>query len=203
MFQKGILLIISGPSGAGKGCVIKLLRKQNENLKKSISATTRLPREGETDGVNYYFKTIDEFKIMIEQNELLEWVQYCGNYYGTPRKFIEDSIQEGTDVVMEMEVEGALNVKQKFPECVITFMLPPSYDELKKRIVGRGTEDEGTIAKRLQRAKEEVACAERYDYLVVNDVLQQAVDDVNRILTSERMRPRRNLDALRRIIGYY
>lgn len=200
MFREGLLVVLSGPSGAGKGTLLKCLREKNKSIRLSISATTRKPREGEADGQNYFFKTVDEFKAMVESDELVEWVEYCDNYYGTPRKCVETLIKQGYDVILEIEVEGAVNIKNKFPDSVSIFILPPSFDELKKRIEGRGTEKEEVIEKRLERAKEELTFADRYDYIVINDDIEEAANEVNSILTAEKLRSGRSQQILNKYV---
>jgi guanylate kinase len=199
MYQEGLLVVVSGPSGSGKGTILNLLMKQNDKVRSSISATTRKPREGEADGVNYFFKSVDEFQEMIKKQELIEWVEYCNNYYGTPKAYIENTKNPGFDVILEIEVEGAVNIKKKYPDCVLVFILPPSFDELKKRIENRGTENDKVIEQRLERAKKEIEYIKYYDYVIINDVLQDAVDNLNSILKSERFKFSRNADILNRL----
>lgn len=183
MNKRGILAIISGFSGAGKGTVVnKLLEKDNYAV--SISATTREPRQGEVDGKNYFFKSRDEFENMIENNQLIEDAEYVGNYYGTPRDYVFKKLEEGYDVILEIEMQGALKVKEKFPETALIFITPPSADELKKRLVGRGTETIEQIDKRMSRAVDECDYMNKYDYIVVNDDLDECVDEIHRLLQS-------------------
>ena len=183
MNKRGILAIISGFSGAGKGTVVnKLLEKDNYAV--SISATTREPRQGEVDGKNYFFKSRDEFENMIENNQLIEYAEYVGNYYGTPRDYVFKKLEEGYDVILEIEMQGALKVKEKFPETALIFITPPSADELKKRLVGRGTETIEQIDKRMSRAVDECDYMNTYDYIVVNDDLDECVDEIHRLLQS-------------------
>jgi guanylate kinase len=196
MFREGLLVIVSGPSGAGKGTLLELFKHRGGNVKFSVSATSRKPRAGEVDCQNYFFKTVDQFKDMIENNELIEWVRYCDNYYGTPRKHIEDFIKQGFDVILEIEVEGALNIKEKFPDSVSIFILPPSFEELRKRITGRGTEKEDIIEIRMERAKKEIELLNRYDYIVINDELEKAFADINSILIAEKLKFTRNKNIL-------
>lgn len=196
MFRKGLLMVISGPSGTGKGTVLKFIKIANENIRYSVSATTRRPREGEIDGVNYFFKSVEEFKSMIENDEMVEWVQYCDNYYGTPIKYVNECINKGFDVILEIEVEGALNIKDKYPDCVAVYILPPSFEELAKRIEGRGTEKPETIEKRLGQSKRELTYVHKYDYIVVNDKVEEAVRNINSILEAEKLRFKRNKDIL-------
>lgn len=183
MNKRGILAIISGFSGAGKGTVVnKLLEKDNYAV--SISATTREPRQGEVDGKNYFFKSRDEFENMIENNQLIEYAEYVGNYYGTPRDYVFKKLEEGYDVILEIEMQGALKVKEKFPETALIFITPPSADELKKRLIGRGTETIEQIDKRMSRAVDECDYMNKYDYIVVNDDLDECVDEIHRLLQS-------------------
>lgn len=199
MFHKGLLAVFCGPSGVGKGTILKLVQEKNEKLRFSVSATTRNPREGEIDGQNYYFISVSKFKEMIKNGELVEWVEYCGNYYGTPRKYIEDSVKNGYDVILEIEVEGAANIKSQYPDSVSVFVLPPSFNDLKSRIEGRGTENSETIEKRLNRAKEEVKYINNFDYIIINDDIQSTANNLNTILSSERFRFKRNKDILTHI----
>lgn len=189
--ERGILIVLSGPSGVGKGTVCTALRSTAQDLVYSVSATTRAPRQGEVDGVNYFFKSKDEFRRMIANDELLEWAEYVGNCYGTPREFVEKTLASGKDIILEIEVQGALKVKQKFPEGVFIFLLPPSLDELESRIVTRGTESEETIRNRMCVAKEELALLQHYDYAIVNDRVEAACKRVEAILTAERCRRER------------
>lgn len=191
MPERGILIVLSGPSGVGKGTVCTALRGTARDLVYSVSATTRTPRQGEQEGVNYFFKTRDEFQRMIAQDELLEWAEYVGNYYGTPREFVERTLASGKDIILEIEVQGALKVKRKFPEGVFIFLLPPSLDELQSRIVTRGTESEETIRSRMSVAKSELALLEHYDYAIVNDRVECACQRIEAILTAERCRRER------------
>ncbi|HHW00510.1 MAG TPA: guanylate kinase [Clostridiaceae bacterium] len=199
MFQKGLLVVLSAPSGTGKSTVARLLVQRNSRLRLSVSATTREPRKGEVEGKDYFYKTVDEFKSMIENDEFVEWVEYCGNYYGTPKKYIEDSIENGFDVLLEIEVEGAAKIKEKYPDCVLIFMLPPSFDELKKRIEGRGTEKPEVIENRLNQARREIKCIDMYDYFVINDSIDNAINSVNIILQAEKSKVKRNKDLLEHI----
>ncbi|CDQ19806.1 guanylate kinase [Halobacillus karajensis] len=183
--QKGILFILSGPSGVGKGTVRKALFEQSTDLRYSISMTTRDPREGEVDGVDYFFKSRDEFEKLISEGQLIEHAEYVGNYYGTPRQYVEQTLNEGKDVFLEIEVQGALKVRENFPEGVFIFLIPPSLEELKDRIVNRGTETEEKVKNRLKAAKEEIDMMDAYDYVVVNDQIDNAVSKVKAIVASE------------------
>lgn len=189
MKRKGVLLVFSGPSGAGKGTVCKALKQGNPVFRLSISATTRLPRSGEVDGVHYYFLKKDIFKEMIEDGQLLEWAEVYGNYYGTPRRFVQEALEQGNDVILEIDIQGALQVKEKFPEAVLIFIAPPSKTELESRLISRGTDSREEIQKRLSCTVGEMKLASRYDYIVINDEVLRAVKTVRAILTAERSRP--------------
>ncbi|WP_124727670.1 guanylate kinase [Staphylospora marina] len=186
--KEGLLIVVSGPSGVGKGTVCSALRKRMPQLVYSVSATTRKPREGEIDGVNYFFKSVPEFKRMIENGELIEWAQYVGNYYGTPRRFVEETLAQGKDVLLEIEVQGAMQVKERCPHGVFIFLVPPSMDELLNRIKGRGTETEETIADRMGAAADELKQICHYDYVVINDEVERACDRLEAIITAEHCR---------------
>ena len=188
MRERGLLIVLSGPSGVGKGTVCAALRKRSSNLVYSISATTRKPRRNEVDGVHYFFKERVEFEKMIEENAFLEWAEYMGNYYGTPRKFVEDTLAQGRDVLLEIEVQGALQVKKKFPEGVFIFLAPPSMHELKQRIAMRGTETEEAMTGRLTVAEKEMALVHEYDYSVVNDRVDLACKRILSIVEAEHCR---------------
>ena len=184
--------MLSGPSGVGKGTVRKALFNQEDiRFQYSVSATTRNPREGEVNGVDYFFKMREEFERMIANNELLEWAEFVGNYYGTPIAYVEQTLQQGKDVFLEIEVQGALQVKKAFPEGVFIFLAPPSLSELKSRIVGRGTETEDVIHNRLTVAKEEIEMMDAYDYVVENDEVQLACDRIKAIVVGEHCRRER------------
>ena len=190
--NKGLPIVISAPSGCGKDTILEQLYKKNSNLTQSVSATTRAMREGEIDGVSYHFTTTDAFEKMIANGEVLEYTQYCGNYYGTPKKAVTDMLEQGRDVILKIEVEGAMNIKKIFPECVLIFILPPSMSELERRLRKRGTETEETIAARIAQAR-------KFDYLVVNGELEKAVDDVNTVILAEKMNTKRSLSLLEEI----
>ncbi|MBA4542489.1 MULTISPECIES: guanylate kinase [Thermoactinomyces] len=186
--REGLLIVVSGPSGVGKGTVCSALRKKMPELTYSISATTRPPRESEVDGVNYFFKTVPEFKKMIQNDELIEWAQYVGNYYGTPRRFVEETLASGQDILLEIEVQGAMQVREKFPQGIFIFLVPPSFEDLKRRILNRGTETETSLAHRLDAATDELKQIERYDYVVINDEVEQACERIRAIITAEHCR---------------
>lgn len=189
--EKGILFILSGPSGVGKGTVRKQLFNEKTDLKYSISMTTRDRRPGETDGVDYFYKTKEAFEKLIEQNQLLEYAQYVNNYYGTPRTYVEETLAKGHDVFLEIEVQGALQVKENFPEGVFIFLFPPSLEELKNRIVSRGTESNDLVLNRLKEARKEIEMMDAYDYVVVNDQVEHAVAKVQSIIQSEHLKRER------------
>lgn len=187
MKNKGMLFILSGPSGAGKGTVVKELVKLSEN-EVSISATTREPRKGEVNGVDYQFLAVDSFKQLIEENGLLEYAQYCGNYYGTPVAQIEKWLSEGKNVILEIDVQGCRQIKAKRPDAVTIFIVPPSMEILEHRLRKRATEDEDTIQKRLQAAKSEIKKAPEYDYVVINGPIEECVEDVLAIFKAENIK---------------
>lgn len=193
--KKGVLAVISGFSGAGKGTIMKELIQQYPYFL-SISATTRKPRAGEADGREYFFHTKEEFQHMIKKGELIEWAEYVGNYYGTPKLAVEQQLAEGKDVLLEIEMQGGMLVKEQFPEAALIFITPPSYQELKSRLQNRGTESPEEIERRLARAKEEAAYMKSYDYIVVNDDLSEAVSRVNDIITNEHYRVSNSKDLI-------
>lgn len=182
MNNHGILTVISGFAGSGKGTLVKSLLQQDD-YSLSISATTRAPRPGEAHGKEYFFLTRKEFEDMISKEELIEWAEYVGNYYGTPKTYVEEQLAAGKNVILEIEVQGALNVKKLFPDALLIFLTPPSATELRNRLVGRGTEDIATINKRMDRAIEEGKCMKEYDYIVVNDKIEECVSYVHDIIT--------------------
>ncbi len=190
--KRGILTVFSGPSGSGKGTVLAKAMEMDSDIVISVSATTRNPREGEKDGVNYYFKTKEEFEKMIAEDGLIEWASFCENYYGTPRDMVEKSLSAGKDVILEIEVQGAMKVKERFPEAVLIFNLPPSMKVLRERLTGRGTESADVVEKRLKTAEWEVTRAENYDYIIVNDDLTKAAEEFLSILKSEKCKTSRN-----------
>ncbi|TCZ79431.1 guanylate kinase [Paenibacillus albiflavus] len=199
--EQGVLIVLSGPSGVGKGTVCAALRKMNLDLVYSVSATTRAPREGEVDGINYFFKKREQFEHMIANDELLEYAEYDGNYYGTPRRFVEDTLKDGKNIILEIEVQGALKVKQKFPEGVFIFLLPPSLDELHNRITTRGTNSVESIRNRMSVAADEIRLIEHYDYAVVNDEVEKACDKIKSIVVAERCKQERIYTKLMQWIG--
>ncbi|MDA3130668.1 guanylate kinase [Aliibacillus thermotolerans] len=198
--DKGLLIVLSGPAGVGKGTVCRALRKIDTNIAYSVSATTRPPREGEVDGVDYFFKSKEEFRKMIERNELLEWAQYVDNYYGTPLQFVKDTIAKGKDIILEIEVQGAKKVKEKYPEGVFIFLMPPSLEELRERIVERGTETKDLIEKRMNVAQKEIDMMKNYDYVVENDEVDAAVKRIQAIVTAEHLKRERLMDKYKRLV---
>lgn len=193
MNKKGILVVISGFSGAGKGTLMKELLRRYDKYALSISATTRRPREGEENGREYFFKTKEEFEQMIADGELIEYAQYVSNYYGTPKEYVYKCLEDGKDVILEIEIQGALKVKEKFPQTLLIFVTPPSAEELKRRLVGRGTETAEVIADRMNRAVEESACMDQYDYLLVNDDLDAATVELHELIQSQHKKLSENL----------
>ena len=199
MKEKGILIVVSGFSGAGKGTIMKEVMKQYDNYALSISATTRSPRAGEENGREYFFRTVEEFEKMIAKDELIEYAKYVDNYYGTPRPYVEEQLEAGKDVILEIEIQGALKVKEKFPETLLLFVTPPNAVELRNRLVGRGTETMEVIDSRMKRAGEEAEGMDKYDYLIVNDDLQEAVEELHSIIQGEHRRSFRNKEFIDRM----
>ncbi|MBR7024634.1 MAG: guanylate kinase [Selenomonadaceae bacterium] len=191
---RGLLIVISGASGTGKGTVCKKLLNDLPAVSYSVSATTRTPRPGEVDGKEYYFLKVDEFKTWIAEEKFLEYAEVYGNFYGTPLNKIEERLNRGEDILLEIDVQGALNVKKKCPEGIYIFLLPPSLEELKNRIEGRGTESPESLARRLKNAVAEIKIGLQYDYVVVNDTIDDAAARIKSILSAERCKVSRNLD---------
>lgn len=200
MAQEGILIVFSGFSGAGKGTIMKeLLKRYPDTYALSVSATTRAPRPGETEGIEYFFKTREEFEKMIEKNELIEYALYVENYYGTPRAYVEKQLEAGRDVILEIEIQGARKIKAMFPDTLLLFVTPPDAGTLKERLLGRGTDEETVVLARLARACEEALGIEDYDYLVVNEVLEDCVEKVHSIIQNEHQKVNRNQEFINRI----
>lgn len=193
---KGKTFIVSGPSGVGKSTVLKELFKGRDDLYFSISATTREPREGEQDGVHYHFIDVQHFQELIEADAFLEYAEYVGNFYGTPKKYVDQAMNAGKDVILDIEVQGALQVCSKRPETIRIFIAPPSWDELERRLKGRGTDSEEKIQKRLVRAKAELQTADVYDYFVINDSVERAVREINAIMLAEHCKPAERMKIL-------
>lgn len=200
--NRGILLVLSGFSGSGKGTVVKeVMKKYSDTYALSISATSRQPRPGERNGIEYFFKTREEFEEMIAKDELVEYAQYVSNYYGTPKAYVEEQLAAGKDVILEIEIQGALEIKKKFPDTLLLFMTPPSAGELKERLIGRGTEAMDVVESRLARAVEEAQGIEEYDYLIVNDNLEECVERFHNIVSNEHYRVSRKQNFIEDMRG--
>ena len=199
MRTRGSLIVLSGFAGVGKGTVLKALFETREGYAYSVSATTRSPRPGEVDGVHYFFTTKDRFEEMIEKGELLEYARYVGNYYGTPRAYVEEKLDQGFDVILEIEVQGALAIKDKVPDAVLIYMLPPGAETLYQRLKGRGTETDEVIAKRMCRAAQEAHSLEQYEYIIVNDDVDECAANLHTLIRAQRQRVRSNLPFIRKL----
>lgn len=198
--SKGKLVVISGFSGAGKGTIVKqLIERYGYSL--SVSATTRAPREGEVDGKDYYFKTTDEFLSLVDYNGLIEWTKYVDNYYGTPRKFVEDELAAGKTVILEIEVKGAANIKAQYPDAVLIFITTKDIETLRERLLKRGTETEEVINKRISRAADEAELMDNYDYVVINDGLEDCIDAVHSIIISDDYKTENSIEFIKKIQG--
>ena len=196
MEQQGILAVVSGFSGAGKGTLMKELLKRYDNYALSISATTRSPREGEADGREYFFISQERFQQMIEEDRQIEYAQYVNHYYGTPKDYVMQQMAQGKDVILEIEIQGALKVKKRFPDALLLFVTPPSAEELCRRLVGRGTETLEVINARLRRAAEEASGMEAYDYLLINDEIDRCVEEMHNLIQLQHRRTAFHLDFL-------
>ena len=199
MKTRGSLIVLSGFAGVGKGTVLKSLFETHEGYAYSVSATTREPRPGEVDGVHYFFISKERFEQMIAGDELLEHACYVGNYYGTPKAYVDRKLEEGFDVILEIEIQGALNIKKKVPEAILIYMLPPSAKTLKERLTGRGTETEEVILKRMKRASEEAVGVEQYDYIIVNEDADECAQELNCLIRAQRLRASSNMSFIRKI----
>lgn len=197
--EKGILVVVSGFSGAGKGTVMKALLASHGGYALSVSATTRRARPGEQEGREYFFKTVQEFEKMIAREELIEYAKYVDHYYGTPRCYVEEQLTAGKDVILEIEIQGALKVRERFPQTLLLFVAPPDIRELQRRLAGRGTESPETIQARLARAREEAEGMEQYDYLIINDDVDACVEEVHQIIQAEHRRMSRNTGKVLRM----
>lgn len=201
MADRGLLIVLSGPSGVGKGTVRKAIFEGNDHqFEYSVSMTTRPMREGEVEGVDYYFRTREEFEQLIKEGKMLEYAEYVGNYYGTPLEYVNQTLDEGKDVFLEIEVQGAMKVKEKCPDAVFIFLTPPDLSELRSRIIGRGTDDMAVIDKRMKVAVDEIEMMSHYDYAVVNDEVPLAVDRIKKIIESEHYRVNRVIDKYKKMI---
>ena len=194
--KRGKLFVISGPSGVGKSTILKELLQRQENIYFSVSATTRQPRPGEVDGVHYHFRTQEDFRQLIEEEALLAWAEYVGNYYGTPAKYVDDAIEQGRNVILDIEVQGAGKVAEKRPDAIRIFIAPPSWQELERRLTERGTDAPDKISGRLKRAREEFESAEKYDYVVINDTVEHAVGELEAIMIAEHCRSAERIAVL-------
>lgn len=203
MSDRGILIVLSGPSGAGKGTICAALRQQLPNLVYSVSMTTRAPRVGEEEGVSYFFRDKEEFQRLIKEDAFLEYAQVYDNFYGTPKQHVMDLLSEGKSVILEIDIQGAMQVKERFSEAVFIYIVPPSLDILSNRLRDRGTDAADVIDKRLSKASSELALAHRYDYIVVNDVLPDAVEKVASILRAEACKIKRNKEKIQCIYKQY
>lgn len=200
--KEGLLLVVSGPAGTGKGTLDGALLARHSDMKLSVSATTRAPRNGEIDGVHYFFISEEKFKEMIDNDEFLEYMHVFGmNYYGTPRKFVEEQLHRGIDIILEIDVQGAMKVKKAYPDAVLIFIAPPSMSELKGRLIGRATETPEQIEKRFATSFEEIKYIPNYDYVVVNDVVDMAVNRMEAIVAAEKCRSNRNTNLLQSLQG--
>ena len=195
--SRGVLAVVSGFSGAGKGTIMKSLMAKYDNYALSVSATTRNPRPGEEDGREYFFRTKEEFEEMIRQDQLIEYARYVENYYGTPKAYVEEQLSAGRDVILEIESQGAAKVRQKMPEAVSLVLVPPSFEELSRRLHGRGTDSEEVIQRRLATARKEAKELEHYDYIVINDTIENAVGEILAILVAEGCRKERRLELFK------
>ena len=200
MNRRGELVVYSGPSGVGKGTLLAPLIQQEDSLVLSISATTRLPRPGEIDGTHYHFVSKAVFEQMIENDEMLEYAQYNGNFYGTPKQRVEQRMNEGRDIVLEIEVQGARQIKEKCPDALMIFVMPPSFEELRLRLCGRNTEDEKQMTQRLETAKQEIAFASDYDFIIINDCLETARVELLNAIKAGKLLSRRNINLMNEVL---
>lgn len=196
MKHRGILIVVSGFSGAGKGTLMKELISAYDNYALSVSMTTRKPRAGEEEGKSYFFVEKEAFEQTIAEDGLIEYASYCGNYYGTPREYVESCLDKGQDVILEIEIQGALKVKEKFPEALLLFIMPPSAEELRRRLEGRGTESDEVLCQRINRAAEEAEGIENYEYIIINDKLEECVKEMHSIINAARRKPQRNKELI-------
>lgn len=200
MINKGKLYVVSAPSGCGKGTILSEVLKNNDNLFYSVSATTRCPRDGEEDGVNYYFLSVEDFKKQIENGGMLEYAQFCDNYYGTPKQKVLDKLNKGIDVILEIETNGAMQIKKAMSEAILIFILPPSVSELRRRLNKRGTEKQNIIDKRVNEAEAEIKKACEYDYIMINDELEKAIEDFEAILKASKLTNENNKSKIEEVL---
>lgn len=200
MINKGKLYVVSAPSGCGKGTILSEVLKNNDNLFYSVSATTRCPRDGEEDGVNYYFLSVEDFKKEIENGGMLEYAQFCDNYYGTPKQKVLDKLNKGIDVILEIETNGAMQIKKAMSEAILIFILPPSVSELRRRLNKRGTEKQDIIDKRVNEAEAEIKKACEYDYIMINDELEKAIEDFEAILKASKLTNENNKSKIEEVL---
>lgn len=198
--SKGVLYVVSAPSGCGKGTILETVLRKNKNIYYSVSATTRSPRDGEIDNVNYYFHSKEEFEKLLNENGMLEHAVYCDNFYGTPRKQVEEKLEMGYDVILEIETKGAMQVKDSYPDAVFIFILPPSMKELRRRLEKRRTESEEIINKRLAEAVKEIKCADNYDFIMINDKLEQSILNFEAIIKATKLFTARNLNKIDEVL---
>lgn len=200
MINKGKLYVVSAPSGCGKGTILSEVLKNNDNLFYSVSATTRCPRDGEEDGINYYFLSVEDFKKEIENGGMLEYAQFCDNYYGTPKQKVLDKLNKGIDVILEIETNGAMQIKKAMSEAILIFILPPSVSELRRRLNKRGTEKQDIIDKRVNEAEAEIKKACEYDYIMINDELEKAIEDFEAILKASKLTNENNKSKIEEVL---
>ena len=198
--NKGKLYVVSAPSGCGKGTILSEVLKNNTNLFYSVSATTRSPREGEIDGINYYFLSLEEFEQEIDNGGMLEYAQFCGNFYGTPKKKVVEKLEQGIDVILEIETVGAMKIKKAMKDAILIFILPPSVSELRRRLNKRGTEEQSVIDKRVNEAEEEIKKACNYDYVMMNDELEKAIEDFEAILRASKLTNENNINMIEEVL---
>lgn len=189
--NRGMLIVLSGPSGSGKDTIIKKLISKDKNISISVSATTRSPRKGEIDGKDYFFMSREEFNAMIDEGNMIEYTEYCGNYYGTCNDYIRDKLSKNDDIILEIEIDGRSQIKDKYNDCISIFIMPPSFETLETRLMSRGLDSRESVDIRLERAKKEISEAYNYDYIVINDNLNECVNDILTIICAERMKSRR------------
>ncbi len=199
--NSGVLYVVSAPSGCGKGTILETVLKNNKNIYYSVSATTRSPREGEKDGINYYFLSKEEFQKLIDNNGMLEHACFCDNFYGTPRKQVEEKLREGFDVILEIETNGAMQIKKNFPDAILIFILPPSVSELRRRLFKRRTETEEVIEKRLSEAKNEISLAKKYDYIMINAELEKAISNFEAIIVASKLTNKKNSNKIEEVLN--